>query len=282
MFRISVFLLLFVAGITGCVPRLRKPERICRGAETVVDSLSLLKGHWRNKRPFKASGQCLLEYYSGGKKHRENFPVKLWVNPPAEIYMQGDAAFDPRGVVVGSNEREFWLSIRLKEVSSYWWGRWAEEKCLEGLMISPKLVLEAFGIFQAGDGENWSLQKKDIFDEVTRRDAQGVAIKKVYMDRCDYLVKRIEYFGTDGQAVVVMEPDKYKEVCEGFLIPTVIKTVKAASGGSEDSIKITLDSVKPATFTEKQQSFLFSRPEPEGFKHVYKFNENCEMIEQQQ
>ncbi len=282
MFRISVFLLLLIAGITGCAPRIQKPGRVCPGAETIVDSLSLLKGRGQNMRAVKASGQCVLEYYAEGKKYKENFPVKVWVNPPVEIYMQGEAALDPRGVVVGSNEREFWVSIRPKEVSGYWWGRWAEEKCPEKLMISPRVVLEAFGVLQVGDGGDVFLQKEDSFDVLTRRNAQGATIKKIYIDRCDYLVRRIEYFDADGQAVVATELDKYKEVCKGFLIPSVIKTIKIADGGKGDSVEIVLGSVKPATFTEKQHGLLFSRPEPQGFKHVYKFGENCEMIEQPQ
>ena len=71
--------------------------------------------------------------------------------PPVEIYMQGDVAFDPKGIVLGSNEEEFWLAVRLKEVSGYWWGRWSEESRPEKLMISPRLVLEALGVAAVGD-----------------------------------------------------------------------------------------------------------------------------------
>jgi len=114
----------------GCAPQIQKPVRLCPGAESAIDSLSLLRLRSENTVPLKANGQCLLQYYDEDKKYKEeNFPVKLWVNPPAEIYMQGDVAFDAKGVVLGSNEDEFWLSMKPK-ASTYVWGQWSDESLM--------------------------------------------------------------------------------------------------------------------------------------------------------
>jgi hypothetical protein len=286
----------------GCAAQIQKPVRVCPGKESIAESLSSLRLQLENAVPLKANGQCLLQYYNGDRKpEKENFPVKLWVNPPVEIYMQGDVAFDPKGIVLGSNEEEFWLAIKLKEISGYWWGRWSEESYPEKLMISPRLVLEALGIAAVGDIESWSLSREGAFDVLTKQEG-GAKTRKIYINNgstgspsdsasslqaraksrdCDYLVRRVEYFDDDGRATVVTELDKYKELIKGFFVPTFIKIINRTDSNKEDSVQITLSSVKPANFTDKQRKRLFIRPEPQGFKHIYKIVDG-NIIEQPQ
>jgi hypothetical protein len=269
----SIRLFLIAVGeiliLGGCAAQMEKKVRICPGKESVDELLSSLKVQLENAVPLKADGQCLLQYYAEDKKpKKENFPVKIWVNPPVEIYMQGDVAFDPKGVILGSNEDEFWLAVRLKEVSGYWWGRWSERNHPEKLMISPRLVLEALGAGAVGDEGNWSLSKEGVFDVLTKREGSDET-KKIYINNCDYLVRRIEYFN-GGRATVIVELDKYKEISKNFFVPGVVRIVNSAGGDKRDSVQITLSSVKPANFTDKQRKHLFIRPEPQGFKNIYK------------
>jgi hypothetical protein len=255
--------------ILGGCAQMEKKERICPGKESAEESLALLKSQSGNAVPLKADGQCLLQYYTEDKKpKKENFPVKLWVNPPAEIYMQGDVAFDPKGVILGSNEREFWLAVRLKEVSGYWWGRWSERNHPEKLMISPRLVLEALGTAAVGDEKDWSLSKDGAFDVLTKRES-GTETKKIYINNCDCLVRKIEYLGKDGQAAIAMELDKHKEISKNFFVPGVVRIVNRAGGSKGDSVQITLSSVRPADFTDKQRERLFVRPQAQGFRQVF-------------
>jgi hypothetical protein len=274
----------FVAAIlifAGCAPQIQKPVRVCPGKESIAESLSLLRLRLENTVPLKANGQCLLQYYAEGKKpEKENFPVKLWVNPPVELYMQGDVAFDPKGIVLGSNEDEFWLAIKLKEISCYWWGRWSERSYPEKLMISPRLVLEALGVMAAGDEENWSLSNEGAFDILTKQEG-SIKTKKIYINTCDYLVRRIEYFDNEGRAAIIMELDKYKKVSGDFFVPGTIKIINCTDGSEENSAQITLSSVKSTNFTDNQRRRLFVRPQPQGFKHIYKIVDG-NVIEQPQ
>jgi hypothetical protein len=281
--------------LVGCAPQIQRPKRVCPGAESARDSLSLLRLRSQNAASLKANGQCHLQYYDAdGRKHNENFSVKLWVhpvrgarqrgadaehltsngvNPPVEIYLQGDIAFDARGIVLGSNEDEFWLAMKPKAINSYWWGRWSEEGRIEKLMISPKLLLEAFGITAVGsekkDRESWSLSTEGSFDVLTKREGR-TETQKIYIEACDYLVRRIEYFDAE-RAVAVAELDKYKQIVVGFSMPAFIKIVTRGPS-SEDTVSITFDlrSIKPASITLNQRRRLFTRPEPRGFEHIYK------------
>jgi len=278
-FVTAIILLAVILG--GCAPQIQKPVRLCPGAESAIDSLSLLRLRSENTVPLKANGQCLLQYYDEDKKYKEeNFPVKLWVNPPAEIYMQGDVAFDAKGVVLGSNEDEFWLSMKPK-TSTYVWGQWSDDVYLEKLMINPKLVLEAIGITEVGGEENWSSSNEDVFDVLTKRDGR-TEIQKIYISTSDCLVRRTEYFYA-GRLVFVTELDEYEEVSEGFIVPTIIKIEKYTAESTENSVRITLNlkSIKLANITERQRNRLFTRPEPVGFEHIYKIIDG-DMIEQPQ
>jgi len=260
--------------LAGCTPQQREQMQICPGKESVAEAISILMSRAKDTVALRANGQCLLEYYVEGKRHKENFPVKLWVNPPVEVYLQGDIAFNPRGLVLGSNEREFWLSIKPEEISSYWWGLWSEEGYNEKLVISPKIMLEALGTIAPGSGEvgqkNWSLSNEDGFDVLTNRGDGGQVIKKLYISNCDYLVRKIEYFYTSGEVTVTAELEEYKEVLKGFFVPASVKITTRAGVNRGDSVKITLDSIKKAELTENLRTRIFTRPDPQGFKHIYK------------
>lgn len=258
--------------LAGCAPQIQKPARVCPGKKSAAESLSLLRLRLENTVPLKANGRCLLQYYTeDNKPKKENFPVRLWVSPPVEIYIQGDVAFDPRGIVLGSNEEEFWLAMKLKEISSYWWGRWPEKDSPEKLTIGPRLVLGALGVMAVWDEENWSLSNEGAFDVLTKQQG-SIKTRKIYINNCDYLVRRIEYFDDDGQAAIVTELGKYKEISKDFFVPSVIKIVNLSEDNGEDLVSITLNlkSIKPANFTEKQRDRLFTRPQPRRFKHIYK------------
>lgn len=263
-----------VLTLSGCALQQREQMPVCPGKESAAEALSIMRSRAQNIVSLRANGQCLLEYYVEGKRHKENFPVKLWVNPPVEVYLQGDIAFNPRGLVLGSNEREFWLSIKPQDISSYWWGLWSEEGYNERLVISPKIMLEALGIAAVGSDEvgenNWSLSNENGFDVLTKCNDQGQVIKKLYISNCDYLVRKIEYFYTNNEVMVAAELEKYKEVLKGIFVPASVKITKRAGVNKGDLVRITLGSIKSTEFPEKLRSRLFMRPDPQGFKHIYK------------
>jgi len=248
----------------------------------VAEALSVLKARSQNAVPLRARGRCLLQYYDADKKKhkKESFTVLVLVKPPVEIYLQGDATLVPKAIVLGSNEREFWLALRPNEISTYWWGQWSEQDSSEGLLINPRTLFEALGVAEIKAEENWSLSNEGAFDVLTRR-KRGVVIKKIYIYSRDYLVKKIEYFDSNGQAVAYTELEGYKEVSDGFSVPALIKIIAYGQNKGRDSLGITLNlkSIKPKKITERQQNFYFNRRPPQGFKHVL-VNEGGKWIEQ--
>jgi hypothetical protein len=271
--------------LAGCGPRPREPLQLCPGKDSVEEAMAVLRSRYENAVPIRANGRCVLQHYPEGKKRKDTFPVKIWVNPPVELYLQGDVAFDPRAIVLGSNQNEFWLAMRPKEASTYCWGQWSNERCLEELAISPGLVLEALGLVMLDneDGDRWSLSHEEAFDVLTKTNAEGVIVKSIYIYCCDYTVRKVVYFSAKRYAVIA-ELGRYKQVVEGFSIPTTVKTgrITRQTGRVTDTITLNLTSVKPMKFNEKARKRIFRRREPKGFKHVYKFDERCRMVEQPQ
>ncbi len=266
---IPVFVAIFF--LNGCGPQRREPKPVLGVRKTAAEALSVLRSRSQHTGPLKANGQCLWQYYNEGKRRKENFAVKLWMNPPAEVYLQGDIAFNPKGIVLGSNASEFWLLIK-PELSSYSWGKWSEQETSGGLMVVPKTLDEALGIVEVIDEKSWSLSKEGGFDVLIRRSDKGVIARKLYINRRDYLVRKIEYFDVNGSVLALAELDKYKDVTEDFFVPTVIKIVMYGEAGSEnsDSITLNLKSVKPESFTEKRRKKIFTKPEMKGYKHFYR------------
>jgi len=288
-FYFAAAILLFA----GCAPEIQAPMEVVPGKESVAEALSVLKARSQNAVPLLAKGRCLLQYYDAEKKKpkKEPLTVRVLMKPPVEIYLQGDATLVPKAVVLGSNEREFWLALKPKEISTYWWGQWSEQVSSEGLTINPRTVLEAIGVVEIKAEENWSLSNEGAFDVLTRREpsflhsqeSTGVVTKKIYIYSRDYLVRKIEYFDSNGQAVAYTELEGYKEVSDGFFVPALINIIAYRQNSDEDSLNINLHlmSIRPKEITEGMQNFFFNRPEPRGFEHIL-LNEGGKWIEQQQ
>jgi len=186
--------------------------------------------------------------------------------------MQGDVAFDPKAIVLGANQTEFWLAIRPDRISTYWWGKWADQSLLANLPLSPTILLEAIGVADIQPEANYSLQNRGPFDILTRTGRDARPVKKIYAHTCDYRVRKIEYFGPDNRVAAVAELENYEKVAEGFSVPTLITVTSPADAdknASLRSVKIELRSLKPIELGDRKRRLIFRRPEPRGFKHEF-------------
>jgi hypothetical protein len=276
----------FVVGMlvfSGCVIEPPKPLEIVPGKESATEALVVLKARSQNAVSLLARGRCVFEYYDpeNKKRKKEKLEVTVLMKPPVELYLQGDVTFVRKAMILGSNEREFWLLLRPKEISTYWWGTWSEQNSAEGLMINPRTLFEALGFLETGADENWSLSNKAAFDVLIQRN-RGVVIKKIRISRRDYLISEIEYYDSKGRALALAELKDYKEISEGFFVPASIKIIAYDQDGGAEPLGITLNlkSIKPKEFTERQQK-VFERPPPGKLKYILR-NEGGKWIEESQ
>ncbi|MHC4637970.1 MAG: hypothetical protein ACYTBP_05010 [Planctomycetota bacterium] len=262
---ISVLLVI----LCGCGPQISKTRPICPGSGLVSESLSRLEQQEDDTLSFRANGQCRLDYFEKGKAKRESFSIKLWIDGPSRIRFWGDVLFNSKGIDLGSNEEEFWFGLKPKELgNSYYWGRWSEQSGVRGLVIDPKLLLEALGVVQINDEAGWTLSNEGPWDILTQRDASDAIIKRVYIYSCDYRVSKIEYFDDKNEVAIVAELE-YRKKFRGISAANFIR-ITTGSGEEELKFSITLNSMKPFEFDEKKQKVFFVRKGPKGFKNEYR------------
>lgn len=270
MFRKIMPIMVFAMSLFGgCAVDRKEPLQVCPGVTSVTEALLKLRSNSENIISLRAHGQFRFEYYVEDKKkpQSENFTVKLWVSPPREIYLQADKALVPKAVVLGSNDREFWLAIKPKEISAYWWGRWSEQNSIYGHIINPKILLEALGATDIDIDQSWSLSNEGPFDILTKQD-RGVVTKKIHVYSCDYRIRKIEYYDPNEEVLASLDIAWYKEVSEGCFIPSSISIAAYPQKKNEDSISISLNlkSMKP----KESPDALFKRRAPRGFKNIYR------------
>jgi hypothetical protein len=276
----------FALGIlifAGCAIEVPKPVEVVPGKESVTEALSVLKARSQNAVSILARGRCVFEYYDpeNKKRKKEQLSVIVLMKPPVEIYLQGDATFARKPIILGSNEREFWLLMSPKEISTYWWGTWSEQESFEGLLINPRTLFEALGFLEIGGEESWSLSNEGVFDVLTKQN-KGVVIKKMHISKLGYLISKIEYYDSKGRALALVELKNYKGVAEGFFVPASIKiiTYNLDSGAEPLGITLNLKTIKPKEFTEGQKR-LFELPPTQGYDHILR-NEGGKWVEQSQ
>jgi len=274
---------LLLAG--GCATQ-SETLRVCSGKATVAEALRTLSARVQEAVPVWANGHAVLTYHAPDRKkpERHSLDLVLRFDPPERLYLQGNVTAVPKAVIMGANEEEFWLALRPKEISSYYIGRWQEVRDFEGLVLSPRIVLEAIGlVFQPGAEPNaasWTLENMGPYDILTRQDAAGRRVKRVWVYACDYSVRKIEYFDPRGRIVAVARLDGYEPVVEGFRVPTRIDVVSTRPDGRKDAVAMEIRSPKTRPFTEQQRQFVFTPPDANSFEHVYQYEDGQWVPEQ--
>jgi hypothetical protein len=275
---------LMIVSAAGCGPQFKKPLKICPGKANAEEAIGVLGGQIKNIVPLTASGDCTIVYQVDGKLHSpESLRLQLRIEPPLDVYLQGGSIIG-KTVELGANDREFWMQLWPKEVSTYLWGVWADEgvrQCINEFWLGPETWLETFGIVKVATAADaagvWELSHKGSFDILSRKTMGGVLTKKVYVYCCDYHVRKIEYFDSQGRAATVIELDDYVPVVKGgdWKVPRKIHI----KNSENETLDVELKNVAKGQFNDKQRQLWFQRPNATGFEHVGRMNSACEFVE---
>jgi hypothetical protein len=270
-----LFYALTIFILSGCGSNIIKPLPVCPGKANVTESLAALQAQSENMIPlYTNNGKFSIQYYENDKMQKQHFQIRhLLIKPPSEIFLQAKTGIIDKAMVLGSNTQEFWLEVKPDPINSYWWGQWSDQDEDAGIMINPKTMLEALGIYEeretTGEGRNihWSLANEGAYDILTKTE-KGIISKKLYIYCCDYRVKKIEYYDKYGKPIVLAKLDKYTEVSPGFFIPFSVE-IKSLSKNVEDTfnVEIGLDTIKPAT--QAQANYKIVLPKTPSIEHVY-------------
>jgi len=262
-------LLLSVAGLSGCGfvgrSRLAVP-----GRATFEEAASALREQAAGFEPTQINGTCKLEYRDEDGKWRRlsPFDMKLWLEPPYNLYAEIFAAFGPEGkIFFGANQESFWLSIK-PEINTYWFGRWNDMQDVTELELDPRVVLESLGMIQFAPHETWQLENQRGQDVLICSDtASGREIKRLFVNTKKYQLSRILYYDELGEVSVAVEMERYKVVDGKNGIPTGIRVTRYVDNKREGRVTFALKQGRLRKFTDMHRRRMFQPIEPTHYNN---------------
>lgn len=264
----------------GCQPAVVRSDRdiICPGKSSIQEAVNTLSLRRSNIQPLRASAECTFHYQDdhGKEKKQTVNPVTVRFIPPSRIIFRG-SEFGEIGF--GANENEFWLRVK-PDWDSYWWGTHDQAaQCDEAMLINPYNVIEALGVVEVTT--DWQLSHEKGSDILTLFDSDNTMVKRVYINACDYLTERIEYYDKEGFLAASAVLARYTTGADGIVVPSDIEVTYYRYGIQKYVVVIQLNHVGPFAPTEKQRRLLFKRPERDGYEHMYRLDGDCEFVEEE-
>ncbi|MCI0498710.1 MAG: hypothetical protein L0Y36_03380 [Planctomycetales bacterium] len=260
--------------LAGCAqPPIEPGKLLCPGKPTLDEAAAMLALQRHNLQPFRAAAECTVSWRDENGKKREE-PIRGAVMafvPDNKLDFLGELVF--KEVRFGTNETEFWLRVKA-ELDTCWWGTRAQAaQCREGLIVNPDSLVEALGIMDVTP--DWKMFYRGGCDILSCYDA-GKIKKRIYVNACDYRIKRIEYFDAEQVRKVSVELEDYAVGETGITTPTRIRIASFDRMGQEESaMLIRLKNIRPLP-PDQIGKKLFVRPGRDGYAHVYRLDENCE------
>jgi len=257
---------------------------ICTCQYDLPQTINDLAMNSSRAEPLKASGSCILNYHDEkGKSRKESFPIKIRTYPPDMIYFWCDPFAMPKAFTGGANNREFWISIKPDPYDTYVWGTLdqANLKCLQNFWLTPQMLLELLGSWDIADFQTkpWTLNNQTGTAVLQLKDSAGNTAKKIYLNCCDYRPSAIEYF-SKGEIFARTQLSNYRQVNSAYAVPGTIVINFFEDGKISDTLSIKLSSADIFNLASDKIDQVFKRPQPRGFKNIYKLSDNCDLIEQ--
>ncbi len=259
---LTVVLLLSMAVLGGCAGHFRRERIPVTGEATVEQAIARLQAHSQTFRSTQINLMCKLSYWDEERKWRNltGFKMKLWLEPPCNLYLVGNAVPGPEGkIFMGANQEEFWLSIR-PEINTYWHGRWDDMPDVTRLELNPKVVLESLGLVEFAPHETWELDNQRGVDVITcTHVTSGRVTKRLFVDTRKYQLKRILYYDTMGEVAVVVDLERYRVLDGRNSVPTGIRVGRYLYGELDGRVTFTLTESRLIQVTEKARDRAFKR-----------------------
>jgi hypothetical protein len=268
-----------VISILGCTGPKQPagPVVIVPGMSDISESVAALEKHRAGVLPITANADVKIIFFKDGKKKEENPDASLAFAPPKQLFFRAKR-LGIEVIWVGSNDEEFWFRMKPKEISQYFWGTWSQlDGCSSNLLISPESMLDALGMVTVDS--SWLLIDRQGEDVLVKIGENNYADKMIFIDRNGYLISRIEYNDKIGLIMASVDMSDYRSVGDSTPVPAKINITAYKDGEVTTEIKIKLKNLKYLK-PERIGKKLFKRPEPKGFKSIFKMGDNCKFDEQ--
>jgi hypothetical protein len=269
----------FVVILAGCAQQEIVKKEICPPSKNLHQIIEHLAVRSEQAKPIRTNGKMTYTGFVDGKKEaKENLDIRLRFFPPDRLYLRANSILGEE-LCVGMNERDFWVRIKTNPPSAYWFGRRDDMAgCGSSLFLGPESLLEAVGIIDIMG--NWQLEVDDGMDVLVKTGDGGRAVKKIYIDRCTDLPKKIEYLGQQGQIVLAIEMADFTMGKDSIVVPAEISITSFEDEQITSIIDITLTNIKLFTPTGALlEGKLFKLPSEDSVKNVFELDKNCQFVQ---
>jgi hypothetical protein len=265
--------------LAGCAQQELGPAEICPPSANLQQAMEPLASRNEQAQPIRSNGSMTYTgFVDGKKKPRENLSIKGFrFYPPDRLYLRADSILGEE-LCVGMNALDFWLRIKTNPPSAYWFGRRDDMAgCNDGLLLRSESLLEAIGMIDVSG--NWQLEADIGMDILIKTDHNGKAVKKIYIDRCSVLPKKIEYFGARGEIIFTIEMAAFTTGQDDIVVPAEIDITRFQDEQIGSIVHIKLTNIKLFEPTPAQlDGKLFKRPHEDTVKNVFELNKDCQFI----
>jgi hypothetical protein len=260
--KVCLILSLFSIFLTSCAVQ----KRACPPLSTASQASAVLTEYAGGLGPLRATGNCSLSYKDEkGKDVTQSFPVKIWFESSKRYCLYGDVLFDPKGMSFAVNGSKYW--VYAKPFGVYAKGEIDENsgKCFS----NPAVFLDFLQPLDSGCNSVNMTDSEGGYDVLICQGVESCIQKKIFMDRCDHFVRKIEYYDCSDNPALVVELDDYKKVTgmEGLVFPRKLTYSYYQERICGDRREIKLNSVKLWRPSESQLKALFSPPEVDSLEN---------------
>ena len=242
-----VIFYLFIAGCRNI------QKQACPAIAGLAEGKQILADYAASIKPVKATGECSINYVNeNGEKFGQSFPVRMWYLNPEKFCFYGDVAFDPQGIGFAADEGRYWAYIKPMGVNVSGYVNAAEDN----FFSNPSLLVD-FVRCPEEDCDKPSLAKNIIIC----REQKSARQKKIFINSCDRVAEKIEYFTKASRPVLVIKAEKYEKVEGGqFLFPHKLRYEYFDRKNGRNEMQLKFDSVKLWQPKEQQVKALFRQP----------------------
>ena len=267
--------------LAGCHPQMHNSSSRSYEKASAAEALALLQAQADKVMSLKIYAQCRmgLPDEDGVLKEQPPFDVRIYFDPPYNVFMDGIVGMGASGKVeMGSNAEFFWMGIKLK-MDEFWWGRWDKTSNHEDMQVSPKAMMEALGVLQLGDPASWSLSKRQDVDVLIQVGPTGKITRQIKMQPGASVPQRIEYFNDQGEISLVVELAQYTTLLNGFEVPQEIGISAFQDDQCSHYVRLSVRrdyGVTKKTYSEKfrQNNFHFDISKVTGYSRVTEVTES--------
>jgi hypothetical protein len=254
--------------ISGCVPQ----KRSCQPILNAVQGQQTLSNYYANVKPFRATGVCTVNLLGeNGKRLKQSFPVRIWYLNSDKFCMYGDVIFNPQAICFAVSDGIYWIyakpiNLYINGVIDY------SNTSYNEIFANPGLLVDFLRPLGADSFAGETAFANNIL--ISSKDEKS---KKIYIDKCEKAVRKIEYFNCDlldknskcgnKKAVLVINAGKYEQLKDGpFSFPHKLKYEYYDRKNGKSQMEIKLDSVKLWQPEEQQIKALFTPPMENNLK----------------